>query len=701
MKNVLTNMEVEISKMGVDYDLVAQIEEQVFAKNSDAPYGVITRNLDEWTTAILNEIHVAGVTRMANKIEFCKHGEIKIELQKLSRGPLAKAAKVEAGPVTKEGLSLGDNYAYTRELLVVNVAENKKAGKLIKRNGLAIKYKLAGFGAKKKQTRVIEQVYTISTSKNDVLTLTPCIKDKGVKTEPIFGDSAKMVLDTCVHYRIQSASQAQERNVEMILSNWDADYALAVKFALSGRFLTELFYKHNGNINFNAAAKEWFKRDALIGSTMIPFGEISKEYGTGMIVTFNEFRGNVTDVVEVEKANKIGYMQDDSSEKFKKANNGTKDGIAFGRKSYISMASYKEYGIGIMPNMLNIDPQMRITGAGVKSLFELKEDKVFDAIEAEVKADGIEISVEEAKRRIEEARNNGGKAKFNSNEYVILGDRNNICFIADDNASKYLAFEGKYRVMMLDVPRVNKKKINLSWQAFNKIVSFASEETLEYLSDKFADDMAGKVKETLVDNDPTLLGNTSTVALSLNKEAKRVYDNILALIKDNTQEMTSKIEGCKVSVDGIFARAAFESSDMIVKSMNLLKADSYYAEVFCPSLEDGEEVMGLKFPCPTKDEFQIYKNVGIKTMASRIEVKRVAGEITDKEAELLLANFKGYGAATLVIVQEDSLKHKQAGMDTDYDGLQLIRDKKIVADAVADYKAKGYCGETIAIAKMK
>lgn len=695
MKN-LTNVEMAAINNGVNLALVEEIENKAFAKNSNENYNVIVRDLQEWTSANLNEIHVAGTTVIANKITFGKKGRVEVELQALSRGPLAKCAGLEEGKVSKEGITMPENNKYTRELLVVGVAEDAKIGKLIKRNGLAVKYKLVGLGSKKKASRVIEQVYTMSTNENGILTLTPCLKVKGVKVDPICGDNAKMILDTCTHYRIQSSSQAQERNVEMILSSWDTEYAFAVKVALSGRYLLELFYENNYSLEFGLAAKKWFKRDALIGSTMIPFGEISEDYGTGMIVTADEFKGNEIDVVEIEEANRIGYMQDNSSQEFNKANNGTKDGIAFARKSYVAKASAKEYGIHISANKLNVDPQMRITGVGVKSLVELEEDLVFDRRLKNIMADKVEVSLEEAVRRLD-----AGKLYLADNEYVVLGDRNNICFIADDNASKYLAVQGKYRVMLLDVPRINKKNVNLSWQALNKVFSFASDETIDYLVNKFEFDMAESVRKTLFEEcEPTLVGNASAVALSLNKKAKTVYDNVLSLLNDFTQEATSKIEGGKVSVPGIFVRAAFESSDMLA-DVNILEAGGHFAEVFCPTLNDGEYVVGLKFPCPTEEEFQVYKNVGLKTIVKRVEALKAAGTITEEDAEILIAKFKGYGESTLVIVQEDSLKHKQAGMDTDYDGLQLIRDEKIVADAVADYKAKGYCGETIVIAKMK
>lgn len=702
----LTNVEKAMMNAGVDFELLEAIEAKAFAKNSVVPYNVIVSSVNELIDALLNEIHVAGTTTMATKVVFKGKGTDKgngtkeyaeVSIESLSKGPLAKIAEVEEGAVTKEGVTLGDNYKFTRELLVVNVADNSKVGALIKRNGLAVQYKMGGRRGNI-MTRNVAEMYTMSLNKKGVLVLSPTINKEG---NVLAGEEAQAMLDKCVHYRIQSASQAQERNVEMILSNWDAKYALHAKIALSGRFLLELFYKHNNKIKFNDAAKEWFKRDALIGSTMIPFGEISKENGTGMVVLFDEFLGNETDVVETELANKIGYMQDNSSDTLKKANNGTKDGIAFGRKRFVADAAYKEYGITIASNLVNVDPQMRLTGAGVKSLVELKEDEVFDEMLARTIKGKKRVSLDEALRRLQVQRETGVKAKFSADEYVVIGDENNICFLADDNASKYLAFEGKYRVMLLDMPRVKKHTVNLSWQVFNKLANFATDNTLNYLSDRFVESMTEKVADMLFENNtPTLVGNASTVALSLNERAKNVYGNILSLLGDMTQEIVSKVEGCKVPVDGIYTRAAFESSDMIA-GVNILEAGDHYAEVFCPSLKDGEYVTGFKFPCPTKDEFQVFKNVGYKTICSRIDNMVNEGKIRPYQAKLLKANFRGYGASTLVIVQEDSLKHKLAGMDTDYDGLQIIRDTEIVKDAVSYYKSLGYCGESVVIAKFK
>lgn len=705
MKN-LTNVELAMMEAGIDFELLEELEAKAFAKNSVAPYNVIVSSVNEMIDALLNEIHVAGITTMANKVAFKEKGIDKgngtkeyaeVSIESLSKGPLAKLARLEEGPVTKEGVTLGDNYKFTRDYLVVNVAEDSKVGALIKRNGLAVQYKMGGRRGNI-MTRNVNEMYTMSLNKKGVLVLSPTINKEG---NVLAGEEAQAMLDKCVHYRIMSASQAQERNVEMILSNRDAKFVLHAKIALSGRFLLELFYKHNNKIKFNDAAKEWFKRDALIGSTMIPFGEISKENGTGMVILFDEFLGNETDVVETELANKIGYMQDNSSKVFKKANNGTKDGITFGRKTYIANAAYKEYGISIAANLVNVDPQMRITGAGVKSLIELKEDAVFDEMLARAIKGKKRVSLDEALRRLQVQRETGVKAKFSADEYVVIGDENNICFLADDNASKYLAFEGKYRVMLLDMPRVKKNTINLSWQVFNKLANFASDETLNYLSDRFVESMANKVADMLFENNtPTLVGNTSTVALSLSERAKNVYGNVLSLLGDMTQEIVSKVEGGKVPVSGIYTRAAFESSDMIA-GINILEAGDHYAEVYCPSLRDGEYTTGFKFPCPTKDEFQVFKNVGYKTLCKRIGLLVKAGKITKREAELLKANFRGYGASTLVIVQEDSLKHKLAGMDTDYDGLQIVRDTQIVNDAISYYKELGYCGESVVIAKFK
>ena len=63
-----------------------------------------------------------------------------------------------------------------------------------------------------------------------------------------------------------------------------------------------------------------------------------------------------------------------------------------------------------------------------------------------------------------------------------------------------------------------------------------------------------------------------------------------------------------------------------------------------------------------------------------------AKQITREERAILLDDFLNTSYGVTKIGADNTLKHKLAGMDTDYDGIAVVFEKKLVDILLAKYK---------------
>ena len=99
--------------------------------------------------------------------------------------------------------------------------------------------------------------------------------------------------------------------------------------------------------------------------------------------------------------------------------------------------------------------------------------------------------------------------------------------------------------------------------------------------------------------------------------------------------------------------------------------------------------LALKYPCPGNSEFEIFRFLTLQEVEERCYETN-----TDvSQADRVYRYFATKSAGCIVIAPENILKHKLAGMDTDFDGLTVILEKELVDIATDSYKNGSITGD--------
>lgn len=325
--------------------------------------------------------------------------------------------------------------------------------------------------------------------------------------------------------------------------------------------------------------------------------------------------------------------------------------------------------------------------------------------------------------------------------YVIVGNPNNIAYIIDANGAKLpnmwrfdeveaLAHGMEYGNFTMNILAVaDDSNANTSIQAIGKVVNEEIKEAL-----------ANAIYNTLVDSlDRIIKGSISMNTKSAkaqklfaaNKERSTIshvaHKMILEELSD--QAMTA-IRKLKIAVDGLNLRAFFDntflytgdeqsvfkvreggvveaySKSAIKKYRKELKAiqQDYLAEIAkIDDLVDAQEMTAqdaiiakasakaertnlvdaylnaftVKYPCPTDIEFAKFRYLADFEVEEAIQ----ALNANNKTKQVLKDMILGLNDGIVMIAPLNTLKHKLAGMDTDFDGITSFFEKSIVDSA--------------------
>lgn len=315
--------------------------------------------------------------------------------------------------------------------------------------------------------------------------------------------------------------------------------------------------------------------------------------------------------------------------------------------------------------------------------------------------------------------------------YRVYGNKNNISMILDSNAAKIvdLSFDAKEEgmtVYLLDIAKGSES--GTATQMTDKFAIFNKEATAEFLFNRGKKDCLDYAK-SIGDNDCSLLGediNVWQTLLNIGKSApadsKIAFDVfsdqyiVSKLLKDTSKKHEAAYKKGRVSIASEFERALFDSTYLLTdgKISSLLKVDNRGAiecystdvlERFADEIEaietndnlsDIEKTAKLdeiltgaviKYPTPGREEIELVRFKTEREVRAAI-MSYVEDGIIDQDTARLVFNyfsFTSYG--TIKIAADNALKHKLAGMDTDYDGVVVILEKALV-DILIDVYVK-------------
>ena len=315
--------------------------------------------------------------------------------------------------------------------------------------------------------------------------------------------------------------------------------------------------------------------------------------------------------------------------------------------------------------------------------------------------------------------------------YRIYGNENCISMILDGNAAKIVDLDQDAReegmtVYLLDIAKGSES--GTATQMTDKFAIFNKEATAEFLFNRGKKDCLDYAK-SIGDNDCSLLGediNVWQTLLNIGKSAPadsqiafNVYSDqyiISKLLKDTSKKHEAAYRKGRVSIASEFERALFDSTylltngaiNSILKVTELGAIECYSTDIlerFAEEIEAIEtndnlsaiektakldEILTgavIKYPTPGREEIELVRFKTEREIRATIMTYVNDGIIDQATARLVFNYFSFTSYGTIKIAADNALKHKLAGMDTDYDGVVVILEKELV-DILVDVYAK-------------
>lgn len=493
----------------------------------------------------------------------------------------------------------------------------------------------------------------------------------------------KEILSNCTLYKGYSWSNSEERNLRATLVNaskYDAQTRLEKLDAQLGGSLS---FWINQAVDFKGIQK-LAARNGLQNPGALFIGEFGNEEW-GALMLKKKIKGNSDTTEEYAK-----YLEQRGIE----LDDYIIDGQHVKNAAWLVDVLYKHHNIQTSQKVVaGIMEQERSVGTGNKSAGVYEYEDIFNAIVKYLKA---------------------------TYEYVIIGNPKKIAVIHDVNSAKIPNYKGSnFRSMILDIATAS-SHASTSGQLLSKLMFIDKDKTSAFLYNKMYNNLIDMTDITVEESDYTTQGSLSQMLFGLNKEqATTDIYALTALGQDLMKYAKGAITKTKVKVKGSNYRAQFENSfmiqgdknvrflgitkegyvecynsDVIAKNRRQIRAvNKQYAEdLKTMTIAEAKEKrrlalnefmvgLALKYPCPGNSEFELFRFLTNEEIHERIF------ESTEdkKVADMNYRYFTCRSGGCIIIANENILKHKLAGMDTDFDGLTVILEEELVNIAKTAY----------------
>lgn len=561
---------------------------------------------------------------------------------------------------------------YTEDLLSVDFGKGKdniaKTINYVKKSGLYVNI------AEKKCYFVI--------SSNAITDGIEMITDK---------NQIRSILSACTLYKGYSWSNSEERNLRATLVNATKYSAKERIEKLDKQLGGSLSYWMSRSLDFKAIQK-LATRNGLQNPGALFIGEFGNEEW-GALFLKKKISGNADATAEYTK-----YLEERGIE----LDDYIIDGQHVKNAAWLVDVLYKHHNIETTQDVVaGIMEQERSVGAGNKSAGCYEYEDVFNAIVDYLKA---------------------------NYQYTIIGNPKRIAVIHDTNSAKIPNYDGNgFRSMVLDVATASAQAVT-SGQLLSKLMFLDKDRTVNFLYNKMYNNLIDMVDITAGESEFSTTGSLSQILFGINPEmATTDIYALTALGQDLMKYAKGAITKTRVKIKGSNYRAQFDNSfmllnnkegrilgttengyiecfnaDVIAKNRREIRAieKQYRANLKTMSIEEARAIrtkaldecmtgLALKYPCPGNSEFEIFRFLTLQEVEERCYETN-----TDvSQADRVYRYFATKSAGCIVIAPENILKHKLAGMDTDFDGLTVILEKELVDIATDSYKNGSITGD--------
>lgn len=291
-------------------------------------------------------------------------------------------------------------------------------------------------------------------------------------------------------------------------------------------------------------------------------------------------------------------------------------------------------------------------------------------------------------------------------ELIIIGNEDNIGVIMDENGAKALGditikelAQGNFMNYVLDVAKASKTAV--SGQMLQKFININKEAALDaYLA------LMHKQYNTRMDK--AIEGDINPIQCSLAQYILRYVDNFSRsgledLIKTELAQTEAQIKKFNVSIDALYLRALFDDAYFLTDGKingvlgrnpytGRLEAYSYdvelmfkdqIAEIYADdAIVNKDEALAnlltgvaIKYPSPSADENALFTFLTAEQITDRIAAMQ---NLSIKEKRILMDDFVNTSFGVIKMAPNNTIKHRLAGMDTDYDGVAVVFEKSLV-----------------------
>ena len=312
-------------------------------------------------------------------------------------------------------------------------------------------------------------------------------------------------------------------------------------------------------------------------------------------------------------------------------------------------------------------------------------------------------------------------SNLNKEDYkvIVVGNRETLGCIIDYNGGKLLKnislqkiVEGNVTTHLLDIAKCS--ETSTSGQMLAKFLIADKEATIDALLGCMGDNYDEKLEEMLYGDVDAHQASLAQFILRYAEDGAENTAALEALIKEQLPQQTSMVYKSKIDIKAYFQRALFDDTFFLTagKVNSLLARNKYSGRLECYSrdveVKFAKEIaeiensnitreekdaklaalltgVAFKYPSPSSDENAIVTYVTSAQLKARINAMYKAKQITRDERAILLDDFLNTSYGVTKLGADNTLKHKLAGMDTDYDGIAVVFEKKLVDILLTKY----------------
>lgn len=473
---------------------------------------------------------------------------------------------------------------------------------------------------------------------------------------------------------------SNERNGQILMTSLDHNEAWDILETIGGGSVTKLL--RQGEMPMKKF-KKLASRIGLFATPAIKFGKVgTKKYGL-LLIDKNIVGADDFDKAAKEVLKSIGVDIDDNQF----------DGATWFSAQFMAECFSKK-GLKISPKQaLMFSAQMRVNKVYAKVFGEALSHRVINKL--------ADVLIE----------------MMPKDKVKVIGNRDNIAMILDNNGAKLLdlTLDEPCDVYLLDIAKGTKS--GTAVQMTDKMAIKDQQATCDFLFNQAIKDChdftnsIGDVTKSLFEDVDVANYLINLAKVYQGELAQKVFTDqfiVSGILKDVAKKHEAAYRKGRVEIDSIFQRALFDNTYVLVngKLDSLLKVDDRGA-IECYStdvLEEHREAIDaiendntindyqkdmklrelltaciIKYPTPGTEEIELVVFLTEKQIDRRLK-ELVKSELISFDEALTLYDYFIYTSfGTIKIAADNAVKHKLAGMDTDYDGVVVVFEKALVS----------------------